>query len=398
MISRLSSNFGAIEVICKGVNWITLPLVAFLVPPERYGAVVLSYTIITVVSTLVLFGQGRSILKFYDKKENWITTSTTIILGISAASFLGTAYIFEIENPALITLISFLLATHAALSLKLRTIHEKEEYLILRFSHTMLRLTLVPAIVVISPSITHYLAAEAAAIIGSLALSRKTLISTISEIRKIPPENFIRTAKMGAPLFLQAMCSLAIANLDKIIIAQKIGEAALGQYAFIFSMASSLAFINAYYSMQHEAEIYKSPNFECAKEKASIFSKKLILANLAVSPFLFAAYLATPFLSDNIQSAPSTFLVILASQIMAGAALRGSYLSTYKEETGTILVVSIFCALTNTALNYLLIPNYGLNGAATASLASNCTLALLINISAHQNRKKTQHKNPTKSE
>ena len=86
MIS-IKLTFGITEVICKAINWITLPLIAFIVSSDRYGSAVLIYAYITIFSTLMLFGQGRSILKYYRSGQEWITSVVVVILVTSGCLF-----------------------------------------------------------------------------------------------------------------------------------------------------------------------------------------------------------------------------------------------------------------------------------------------------------------------
>ncbi|MFG4673713.1 hypothetical protein ACFZ80_13635, partial [Acinetobacter baumannii] len=71
-------NYGLIEVVAKGANWITLPLLALVTTANLYGELAYYYLVIVLTGTFLAFGQNRVILS--SEKENIETKKNISIL------------------------------------------------------------------------------------------------------------------------------------------------------------------------------------------------------------------------------------------------------------------------------------------------------------------------------
>lgn len=88
-------NYGLIEVVSKGINWITLPLLALVTTAVLYGEVAYYYLIIVLTGTFFAFGQNRVILSSQDneveiKKNILISFFLVAVVEASWFIFLGT--------------------------------------------------------------------------------------------------------------------------------------------------------------------------------------------------------------------------------------------------------------------------------------------------------------------
>lgn len=372
-------SFGVVEVVSKAINWGALPLVALLVGPEKYGSAVLIFAFITIYSSLIMFGQGRSILKHYDNADSWVVGPVAIIISIAAVVMLLSAIALGVDQPWLIILVSTLVAIHTLIGLKLRVLQDTKRYLQLRLSYVVVRFLLALWSLYAFESLVYYLVAEFLAVAISLLALNKLVMETGKEIIVTSATNIMPIASMGLPLFLQALSGLIVSNVDKVVLARYLGSAELGQYAYLFAVASSFAFVNAYYAIKFEVLIYRSSGASDAIMHADNFLKGCFSGALMAAPVLMGFYYVSTIFNNQIRFQPMLFIVVFLGQLFLAVSLRGSYLLTYKEKNGIILLVGVIAALVNVVGNFLIVPRYGLAGAAIISLLSFFVLAVLMN-------------------
>lgn len=381
-LKELVYNFGAIEVVSKAANWGALPLVAIFTDPSKYGQAVLVYAFITIYSSLIMFGQGRSLLKYYNTQDSkWVIPVVGCLTLFSALIMLASALLLNINNPFFIIAISFLLAIYGLLALKIRVLNDIKLFSLLRLPYVLLRLVLVFIALVFLDDIIFYIYAELLAVTLAFLVSFVTVKSTFKEVQHgINLKNISLLAGVGFPLFLNGLSTLIIANVDKILIGKYWNAAMVGQYAFLYALTSSITFIYAYFAIKYEVMIYRSKNIVEAQGYANQFSKKSLVFGFLFLPMLLFVYYLSSVLNVKIKTDFYSFSILFMGQIFYGISLRFSYVLTFLNKNSYILIAGVLSALFNVIGNFYFLPSYGLLASALVSASSFFIMALLMAI------------------
>lgn len=379
-LKEVVCNFGTVEVISKAANWGTLPLIAIFTEPAKYGQAVLIYAFITIYSTLIMFGQGRSILKFYNVKEGqWVVSGVSILMIFSAMLMLASTFFISVgSDPALLIAVSLLLAVYGLLSLKVRALDDFKLFALLRLPYVLFRLAFAFTVLVFIGDITLYIYAELLAVVCAFIVSHGLVRSTAKEVKSISVNQVNILIGVGFPLFLNGLSTLVISNVDKILLSKYWGAAIVGQYAFLFALTSSITFIYAFFAIKYELLIYRSKDIVEAKLYANKFAKRSLLCGLAFLPICLLVYFISTVLNNKIDFNLSLFGILFIGQLFYGVSLKFSYTLTFLNKNLYILISGVASAVLNILGNFYFLPSYGLLAAASVSSLSFFVMAVLM--------------------
>jgi O-antigen/teichoic acid export membrane protein len=357
-----------------------LPLVAIFTDPSKYGQAVLIYAFITIYSSLIMFGQGRSVLKYYNARDGQWVIPVVGCLTLFAAVLMSISTIFvHMNHPFYIMSISLLLAIYGLLALKIRVLDDIKLFALLRLPYVLLRLIFVFIALVFFDNIVFYIYAELFVVIFAFLISHILVKSTLKETKHgVNLKNISLLVGVGFPLFLNGLSTLVISNIDKILIGKYWSAAMVGQYAFIYALTSSITFIYAYFAIKYELLIYKSQDVVEAKKYANQFANKSLVAGVAFLPILVLFYYVSSILNVKIKMDFYSFGILFVGQVLYGVSLRFSYILTFLNNNIYILVSGLLAALFNVVANFYFLPDYGLLAAALVSSLSFFVMAVLM--------------------
>ena len=202
----------------------------------------------------------------------------------------------------------------------------------------------------------------------SLILNKKVSFSNF-KIEK--PNNLF---KQSIPLMLVASMSLIVAYTDILMIGYVKSKSEVGIYdiAIKYSAIASifLTAINAY-AMPKFAEFFGVGNLDGLK---NIVKQSSFLIFWTSCPFLiiclfFSKYLMSLYGIDFI-AGKTALQILLISQFISSICGSVGYLLQMTNNQLIFQYIFLFATVINVVLNFILIPKYGINGAAIASLIS----------------------------
>ncbi|HAV6182226.1 TPA: hypothetical protein JI320_13650, partial [Acinetobacter baumannii] len=159
-------NYGLIEVVAKGANWITLPLLALVTTANLYGELAYYYLVIVLTGTFLAFGQNRVILS--SEKENIETKKNISILISFILLFFVELFLFFLGYFELKIFIAILCGCFFAiqnnLSLTFRAQNEIDSFIKIK-TYYLFRIVSIFIIVYFTKSIELYLLSELAILI-----------------------------------------------------------------------------------------------------------------------------------------------------------------------------------------------------------------------------------------
>ncbi|XGV33731.1 lipopolysaccharide biosynthesis protein [Acinetobacter indicus] len=344
-----------IEVVSKGINWITLPLLALVATAGLYGEVAYYYLIIVLTGTLFAFGQNRVILSSQNnevetKKNISILISFFLVIVVEALIyFLG---YFELKLFFAI-LCGCFFAIQNNLSLTFRAQNRVNDFALLK-TYYVVRIITIFLVVYFTRSIEWYLFFELLILI--------VYFMAFSKFKFVKNDfNVITSLKDGLILVMYAISMYLITNIDKFYIEHLFSKEVLASYYFLFSLSTSFTFISAYFSIRYERDIYNSPNYTVARLRAGEFAKKTILLSILIFPFIFLFYyFYVGFTSLDYK--PYWFIMVFIAQLIYFVSIKETYVLTYLKKNKIIFYCSFFVLFFSVILNYILIKFIGVLG------------------------------------
>ena len=200
-------------------------------------------------------------------------------------------------------------------------------------------------------------------------------LKKINDDEKIEDLKYSDILKISIPLMFAQSVQFIMASTDKLMLGSMRSPEEVGIYftAFKLSMFASVALM-AVNSIAAPifAELYGKKDFIGLKKVAHQSSKIIFLTTLPIVLvfFLFPNFLLGLFGAEFAEGGLKAFVFLSFGKLIS--SLSGS-VGNFLQMTGKqviFMIVLSFGAIVNILLNFFLIPEYGINGAALASMIS----------------------------
>jgi O-antigen/teichoic acid export membrane protein len=385
---KLLYSFG-VYVVSNALNaaipFLLLPLLTGYLNPSDYGVLTNFGAIVSLLLPIIGLNLMTSLQVVYVKHErvlgSYISTGLIFMLMLVIA-FTCVMAIFRHQLESLTGIPSSLLLLAAAYAAYqnvvevLLSLWRMEDavfsYGFMRVSRTMLEIGITIVLVVflgrsydgcILGMACSY---GAAALVALVILFRKRLL--ILEFNKVHLSEIYR---YGLPLVPHVLGSTAILYTDKLVITQHEGLAANGIYSVGFMVGQFIGLLQNSFNQVWVPFVYKALRTEDGKQKSKIvrFTYLYFIGFLCLS-LMFAALspLIFDILGESFQDG-----IKLVFWIALGFAFNGMYKMVsvyffYLERTLFIGIITLVTALINLGLVLYMVPVYGIEGAAIASM------------------------------
>ncbi|MEE9450880.1 MAG: oligosaccharide flippase family protein [Ignavibacteriaceae bacterium] len=386
------------NVAVKASGIILLPIYTNYFTVEEFGRLGLILAIIIILTQVVVLGQGQSILRFNNPKySEWnvksVLFSLLILVLIASLVFtlLAELTLYPLAN-LLGNIADYYSSLHIAIYIitvtvinnlfqnKLRADEKSVFYSMLNIIKLVVLMIVTIYLVAgkkigINGVLIGYLCSEIAAFVIILPPMIKQM-----EI-KLNFEVIKASLKFGIPLIISGLAVTLLSISDRFLIKFLASEAALGLYelgyrvagilTMFFLMPLSLTLLPIAY------KIYNQPGDKEYYKKImtyvtfilmwgglflAVYSKEII-SLFSSSDFFIPAYEVVP--------------VILLSLVFLGMSMISSLGMYLVSKTIYVAVITVVSATINIGLNFLLIPVYGIMGAAINTLVASILLYFL---------------------
>ena len=392
--------YGGAIIISKIVSFFMLPIYAHCLQAEGYGIVGMIDVMISVTTMLIVYGITGAMWRFYYERttdgEQKALISTTLILMfllVTAASIPlllfhnQLAYLAfgrqELGNYVIIAAISFVFEM---------TSRTAEAYILIR-QRSIIYSLLALLRLVLSLSLNIYFIVYCelgvlgflySSLICSFTMSVITHAYTFSFVGIHFDKSVVReTIGYSLPLLPGYVAMFARNNADRVLMRAFIGLAQVGAYEMLNNFVSLIGtFIVEPFSKSWDAkrfEICDKP--EGPETLARMFTYQLALmlfVGLVLSleiPLLLR--LLTP--KEFWQGGEVAFLMVIA-RILSACYYQMYFGLLHAKRTHRISQIQIICSLLDVILNIMLVPRFGIRGAAITSCitySTQCTVAFL---------------------
>ncbi len=395
-LTKMIAGYGTIQWAGPFLSFFFTPIITRLLTPEDYGIADYITTVSTAIATLALFALPQAVAAHFNDQQDttWqsqlagsaftITAVTGVIVGAAiylAAPLLaesapithGYAYLFRLIGVTLVFgLCGAALSSVAQAALQVRwgmllsvtailfTVFGNVFYIvILRLGVTGMLLTPVTL--------------SLATFTVGLLLSRRMIGAPSRKMVKL----LLKTAAALAPAALAAW-GLLVA--DRLILAQYVSAEALGHYAIANKIASLLYVLIAPIFTAYTALALSMQHEPLAKERYANLSRYLIAVVLfaGLGLGLYAPEILTIFTrAPYLPAAP--YVGLLAYMHIFGAINAILYTGGLAgKQFGVITWTAIVGVAVNLAINFALVPSWGLWGATFATFISYAVSPVLL--------------------
>lgn len=380
-----------INVLCtallNGISMIMMPVYSHLLGTDNYGLSSIYTTWSTIFSIIIGLQLASSIAvaqKDFSKEEQLAYQANGVYIGAImgfAMSLICAAFRNPISSALGIPAWSVLLLCPHAFGLfcvnflnsKFTYEFKQEKNLLISVSMSLGAAALSVFMILLLPDETGYFGKVIGTAIPQILCGLLLLIFFLRNIGAHINKVYTRYAlAYGLPLVFSNLCSQLFASSDKLMIQRMQSNSAVGIYSLAFNFSAVVSSI--WYALNHawgpfyfryEAEENGEAILTHAKNIARLFSV-LSTGFLLLAPEIFRIF-ADPSFWSGVTLIPIFAIGYYANYIRCFAV---NYLYCYKK-TKMISAVSIGSAALNIVLNAILIPGYGIYGAAFATAMAN---------------------------
>jgi len=178
----------------------------------------------------------------------------------------------------------------------------------------------------------------------------------------------------GAPLVPHIFGAFLLSSADRYVINDSLGVGAAGIYLLAVQLSSALSIIFDAINKAYVPWLFENLTKNDTAIKFSIVKNTykyfVLLSVVAVLGFIIGPWGVTFIAGDNFSKAATIIGWLLLGQVFSGMYLMVTNYIFYSKETKLLSLVTIFTGALNVLLLYMLVPMFGLKGAAYSFCAS----------------------------
>lgn len=370
---------------------------------SEFGSIFLVISILNLVSIPCLLGLNQGIVKFAaanksDPRNVYITFSIIVILSISISVSILLSYLssdmtylfFGYRDLLLVYILSALLPVYALYKLLLSALRglmaTNYHVLISNIIHPFLKMIFAVSIAWYIGSVISVLVAIWFAFLISITIGIVLLLNSGWRPALSSQVEYRSLIYFSSPLMISSSIYIMLKNIDKALIGGYITTAAVGQYEVAITIAALLGIFQSSFSFLFYPKVSELLSKGREAEVPAMYkqiTKWIILLTLPFYVFLLIrpegiiALFGSRYIVDDVFLP----LAVIATGYFLDAILgpNGQTLLGFGKSK-SVLIYNLIAVVLNIILNILLIPVYGLIGAALASLFGYTLMNLLKSI------------------
>jgi O-antigen/teichoic acid export membrane protein len=382
-----ASVYCFVSVLQKGVGLFMIPVYTHYLTPSDYGTLELLDLFMLVSHTILGMGLGAALVRFYhaaesEREQNEVVStalfSTILFAGFfllvcqSSAEFIAQLILKDPDSAFFIKIISVSLFFQIILAIPENILIAKKKTLV--FS----KINVVTFLLYLTLNIL-FIAVLQFGVLGMLysMLISKTLNTLIlfistrdSYIFKFSSSKMTQMASFGLPLIPSSLCMLVLHYSDRFFLQHFHNLDELG----IYSLGYKFGMIISMLINQPLNYIWSPQRYEIAKEKNApeAFGKIityvwLILAFVGLGISIFSHEIITIMAPVEYERSSGLIALIVGAYILFGLSSFSAVGFFIQYKTRYDAMLKFITALANIVLNYFLVKNYGMYGAAVST-------------------------------
>lgn len=390
------------SAISKGLPLLILPFITNILSPQEFGIWAIFQSLMAFALPLIFFSLSTKINKeFFTKTKAetaisiansimisaFLATLTLIVLGIISL-YRDTLFALEIYYLFLLPIIAFFsLVTLQHLSI-LRNLDKAIEFGLLEVSRAATNIIFIILFLFcleLGWVSLVFAWAIAYSLIGMFSFWR--LYQTGYFIFRPTSTAISNYLLFSYPIVPHALSGVIISTSDRLLIDNYIDKNSVAFYTIGYTFSMVLLLFSDAFNKVWNPWFYKNMTTPHGTLKIKVVQYSylyiLCLLVLGVLTVIFASLGIDYFLPSIYQESKSVVTLIVVALLFNGIATLFFPYFIIKNKTKIIGLITVFCAIINLVLNILLIPIYGIEGAALATLITfSIKMVLMIYISS----------------
>lgn len=404
--THLSTLFGRDSVyvllfaLQTGLAAVVTPVATRLLGSDAYGEMIAAIAVMQALSVVAGLGLGAAVSRAYFEKRGptkarrLVTVTISFAVLITAVAdvtgrFWATAIGFNGYGGA-VRLAVFWAGVSAVTGCALRLLKTQDRIVAFAIGSliqsALAEVVSIGFVLGIGHTARNYILGELVAQIAA----------TIFVLAYIRPKGFARrhralisrALRYSLPLVPAGLSTLALYSADRLILQAQIGESEVARYQIAYNIASIplvlLMVLNSmwmprFYALADEAEV--GVLLGAARDALYRLLVPVILGVMCGGPLVLKVWVPSSYRPERLQV---LMFVILLTCLPFAAGQSGLRALMTTGGTTTIAVVTAIAGAVNIGLNFPLIAEFGLIGAAFATFVSYVVLQVLLNLSARR--------------
>ena len=363
-------NYFLGDLFVKGFMFISLPLLSRIMSPEDYGRMSLINAAVMILYVFISLNLQNAVINAYMKNEvDFPVYLGSVLWGLTAAQVLLAALsiYFAVPLGMLLSISKYDVYWVVAICILLSYIYIYTSYLQgARLSSSFVKLNIFSKIseVVVIFVFAWFLTQDKylAKVYAQLVISFILLTYVLKKLKKIAVfkfnvRYFISALAFSSPLIIHVLSNALLSQVDRLFIAKMLGE--------VMAWNSSW-----------QPKLYKLID---SKDNGKIIRivdvSSLLLLIVSFLSILFSKQMVEVLADNRYRESISVVPVILIGNSLIHIYLSYVNFTFYKKKTIYVSIGTLLAVAINIALNYILIPIYGIHGAAWATVIAYFMLA-----------------------
>lgn len=383
---KLLSNTAAMTVgqfSSKILSFLLIPLYTSILSTEEYGIYDIIVTTVTLLTPFLTLVISEAILRFaidndYDNRYVLTIGVTLVVLGSGVLILLSPIFSFVgsiAKYRIWIVVFFFVMNLHTVLIQFLKGINKVTQYSIMGVISTMTTLSLnIYFLVIRNYGIVGYLLAATMShlLVSLIIIIHNKLWTYVVNPLSIPRNVYKDMLRFSVPMIPNSISWWVSDSSDKYVILWFLSSAEVGLYSIAYKIPTLLTMVMSLFVSAFQISIFD----EFKKEDGSNFFKtvytSVMMALLvAASMLIFASkYLAVVLYKNSFYSAWMVGCILIFAFVFNSLSSLIGTIYTATKKTSVLFYSTLAAACVNIVLNIILIPGYGLYGAAFATLVS----------------------------
>jgi len=382
------------DVLVKGTAFLTLPLYSYLIMPSEYGVLGLLNALVALLPVVLTFGYINAFVRFFFESQERTIISTFVYLGLLLNIFylLVSMIIYQlIVYKFDINLLHFMLkvlASSVVFIFHILLLYYRSKSLASAF----MKMTILYSVMGIVFSIVLLLQMKDNVLAIIIANLISGFIVSLVSYHKLREQIYWRYVDWylvkkiliyTTPLAIGAIGLLIFSQFDKIILGLYVSKKELGIYTMAFSVAIAVSYLGNAYLMAYQPVFFvnaKNNHGEIIKDYWRVIA--FILISLFVT-FITIIIIYQLLDVGYLIGKKVSFMIAMAYTFLIFAQIMELHLSYAKKTVFTSIVFS-FGGLMSYVGFIVLVPTYGIFGAAYSMLGSGFLMSVLMYIMAQK--------------
>jgi O-antigen/teichoic acid export membrane protein len=373
------------KILGMGLGYIFILIIAQNYGAGTVGLFTLSLTVLNIFTLFAVFGFENALVKFVAQKKDIKDTykkalSISIPLGIllSISLYISSEFlaITVFKNESLtpfLQIVAFAILPFTLIKIDTAIFRGlKNIKLYSFFQNSAIFIFAIPLLLLLDFDNLNSIYAQTIAIFIVFFLTLFYIFKNLNSNRE--KLEYSELLNLSFPMLLTASMAFIMAWTDIIMLGIFRSEEEVGIYAVVLRLANlTTIFLFATNSILAPkfSELYKSGNFEKLRRVVQNSTKIIVLSSLpiVIILILFPNYILSLFGEEFILGVTALWILMIGKFINVLSGSVGYLLNMTNFHTVS-MKIDFIIVIINVALNYILIPNYGLEGAAIATAIS----------------------------